>query len=323
MPFINKNIQFRIEDKTLIEDKIIEYFKESGFKLVSIQNGKLTFSRGSILTNLFTFNPLKWKSKIGVEIIDKEVKVNANINTIGQTVIDAEDNLWNVFLTNLKFFLTKNIDYKEINSEVLRSTKKESYNFIEEITIGTSDSSSSNVDSENENSFRNKERMNWLFKLIAPTLLVSIVYSLYTGLLDIWLYDKVLSWLAAFILLFGIPATIYWSIRLWVKSDARRLLAIVFSAISIFIFAILFGFWSDRHEEEIYRKNGIKTKAVVTETFHDGDGKRMYYEFIANGIRYVSFNVSNKNGHLVGDTLEVICNKNNPKMNEALELLDN
>jgi hypothetical protein len=323
MPLINKNIQFGIEDKTLKEDKIIEYFKESGFKLVSIQNENLTFSRGSILTNLFTFNPLKWKSKIGVEIIDKEVKVDANINTIGQTVIDAEDNLWDVFLTNLKFFLTNNIDYKEINNEVLKSTRKESYKFIEEITIGTSDSSTSNVDSEKENSFRNKERLNWLLKLTAPTLLLSIVYSLYSGLLDIWLYDKVLSWLAGFIILFGIPAAIYWSTRLWVKSDARRLLAIVFSAISLFIIAILFGFWSDIHEEETYIKNGLKTKTVVTETFHDDDGKRMYYEFVANGIRYESFNVYNKKGHIVGDTLEVIFNKNNPKMNEAVELLDN
>ena len=136
MKILEKKIDFTVTNKIHLEESISEYFTQSGFNLKSQDNTKLIFIRGSYFLNLWTFNPLKWKSNIEVSITDLEVKVTAIVQTIGQIVLAAEDKLWDEFLNNLKVYLTENIDFRENNRNQLKEVKKESIKFVGKIALG-------------------------------------------------------------------------------------------------------------------------------------------------------------------------------------------
>ena len=95
-----------------------------------IHGPELKFHRGSIFKNMWTFNPLKWKSEIFVEITGHEVQATFNINTFGQTVRDIEVDLWDSFINNFRLYLTKNIDYETVNRNELRRTMSDSFKLL-------------------------------------------------------------------------------------------------------------------------------------------------------------------------------------------------
>ena len=164
-------------------------------------------------------------------------------------------------------------------------------------------------------------KLKWLIKITLPVLLVYFFYLLYSGNLDFCIYDKVLIWIPVLIILIVIPLILILLSAIWINSDDKKLNAYLFIALSVILHGPFFGYWIGEHEVDIYRKYGVKTTAVVTKSFYS-KGERMYYEFNVKGITYESFNVSNKGKHLMGDSIEIIYNKNNPEMNEAVEQLD-
>ncbi len=101
---------------------------------------------------------------------------------------------------------------------------------------------------------------------------------LYSGNLDLWIYDKVLIWIPVLIILLVIPLILSFSSTIWINSRNGKLKAYLFSGLFAIIHAIFFGYWIGEHEIEIYRKYWVKTNAVVTKSFYS-KGERMYYEF--------------------------------------------
>ena len=63
MGFILNELEFTVLETDDLTEKTIEYFTKSGFKhIVTSSNDKIIkFERGSIASNMWTFNPLKWK----------------------------------------------------------------------------------------------------------------------------------------------------------------------------------------------------------------------------------------------------------------------
>lgn len=167
----------------------------------------------------------------------------------------------------------------------------------------------------------NNPKFKWLMKIALPILLIYILFLLYSGNMDFWIYDKVLIWIPFLIILIIIPLILFFSLAVWINSENKKNYLFIFSALSVIIHGPFFGFWIGEHEIEIYRKYGVKTTAVVTQSFYS-KGERMYYEFKAKDMTYESFNVTNKGKHIIGDSIEIIYNKNNPEMNEAVEQLE-
>jgi hypothetical protein len=142
-------------------------------------------------------------------------------------------------------------------------------------------------------------------------------YLLFSGNFDDFLYTGY-EWLAVPIIFFTIPATSF--AFLWSalgQNEKLAKMAILLPFASPIIVGPSFGFWIGEHEKECYKKYGVKTWGVVDRAW----SKRMYYYFNANGIQYMSANVTNRLGHSIGDTIEIIYNPQYPEMNSAIENL--
>lgn len=138
MAGIIKELFFVVPLNTAIKEKTTEYFKRSGFK--PTKNKKehtLTFERGSITLNMWTFNPLKWKSETVIEISGQEISARIAVNTTGQIPTQKEEALWDLFLENYKKFLCEEkFDFESDNGKKLHSTKKDSFGYIGWAIIG-------------------------------------------------------------------------------------------------------------------------------------------------------------------------------------------
>lgn len=126
MTAIKKIIEFKISEPTDLKKISIEYFKKSGFKQVDNKttDNRIKFERGSIASNMWTFNPLNWKSTIDIEINGQDVKANLNINAAGQIPTNKDELLWETFINNYQRYLSdSSFDFLTENSKILKTTK--------------------------------------------------------------------------------------------------------------------------------------------------------------------------------------------------------
>ena len=131
MTSINKKIKFTVSYNYDLTDRTIEYYKESGFKHYDTEDKNLKFGRGSVASNMWTFNPLKWKSEIEIKIAGQKISADFNINATGQIPTQKEEELWDSFIDNYKNYLTDNkFDFKTENDRNLSSTKKNSLKYV-------------------------------------------------------------------------------------------------------------------------------------------------------------------------------------------------
>ena len=138
MAAIRKKIEFTITGNSDPNEKTIEYFRKSGFKhIVNLADRKIRFERGSIASNMWTFNPLNWKSEIDVEIDGQEVKANFNINTAGQIPTNKDEMLWETFMDNYeKYLCDQNFDFLTENSKSLKIKKNKNIKYIGWAALG-------------------------------------------------------------------------------------------------------------------------------------------------------------------------------------------
>ena len=127
---MNKQIQFEINNDLSFKEPTKSYFIRMGFKLVDETNDTLTFSKGSTLLNMVTFNPLNWKTEIDIQFRDGVVTADFNINTTGQAVTPKEEELWNKFIENYRQSITNNLDLSEAIIKDLKETKKNNVNYV-------------------------------------------------------------------------------------------------------------------------------------------------------------------------------------------------
>lgn len=90
----------------------------------------LNFTRGNYLLNMVTFNPLKWKSSIFISFSGASMQALFDINTFGQTISKKENELWDVFIANLRQAVLEKKDFDVINKASLQATKRSSYKLI-------------------------------------------------------------------------------------------------------------------------------------------------------------------------------------------------
>ncbi len=139
MGFILKELEFTVLETDDLTEKTLEYFTKSGFKhIVTSSNDKIIkFERGSIASNMWTFNPLKWKSAINIDLSKNQVKATFNINAAGQIPTTKDEELWETFIANYqKYVCDANFDYLNENSENLKSTKSKNLKYIGWAVIG-------------------------------------------------------------------------------------------------------------------------------------------------------------------------------------------
>ena len=138
MTAIRKNIEFKVSGTNDLTKETIEYFTISGFNHINNSaDRKIKFERGSIASNMWTFNPLKWKSEIDIEISGQEVKANFNINATGQIPTHKEETLWDTFIDNyVKYLNDTNFDFRTDNSKTLRAVKSNSLKYVGWAALG-------------------------------------------------------------------------------------------------------------------------------------------------------------------------------------------
>lgn len=116
LPLIKGDIEFSVlGSRDIVKDKTVQYFSDSGYKLVKEKENILFFRRGSVFLNGFTFNPLQVKSKVKIRVEEDKVSVTLLVNTIKQIVTQKEYELWVLFMDNYEKFIQEGIDYKQIN----------------------------------------------------------------------------------------------------------------------------------------------------------------------------------------------------------------
>lgn len=156
-----------------------------------------------------------------------------------------------------------------------------------------------------------------LLKVVLPLVVAGSLWLLYSGRLDAWVYDKDYMWLVAALILAGIPALIYHSVKLWLPAERYAALAVILCCASVLINGPVYGFWLGRHEEALFRRHGVVTDAIVTEAFYS-KGRRIYYGFDAAGQYYESYNMPDPGDHREGDTIRIIYNSRIPSMNRPV-----
>lgn len=74
------------------------YFEQAGFKKRVIADDKVVFHQGNLWQNQFTFDPLKWKSKIALYHEEESLMVLVDLDTRGQLVRPGELLIWEKFI---------------------------------------------------------------------------------------------------------------------------------------------------------------------------------------------------------------------------------
>ncbi|MCU0392809.1 MAG: DUF4133 domain-containing protein [Thermoflexibacter sp.] len=132
MTAIKKTIGFKALESTDLRKMTIEYFQKSGFKHIDNKttDNIIIFERGSITSNMWTFNPLNWKSTIDIEISGQDVKANFNINATGQIPTNKDELLWETFIGNYqKYLLDSKFDFLAENSKALNTNKRKNLKY--------------------------------------------------------------------------------------------------------------------------------------------------------------------------------------------------
>jgi hypothetical protein len=127
---MRKQIEFTITDTESFFRLTNTYFLMAGFKKSVETENKISFTKGNMLLNMVTFNPLNWKSLVTVSLLGNKVVADFDINTVGQMVTAREEKLWDTFVENFKVSLTQKADVTKENKEQLAKTKKDSLKYI-------------------------------------------------------------------------------------------------------------------------------------------------------------------------------------------------
>jgi hypothetical protein len=162
--------------------------------------------------------------------------------------------------------------------------------------------------------------MKWILKISLLLLIVFLIGILYSDTFDNWLHDRTYEWavFAHFFVL--IPILIFRTIRIWVTTKNSKIYGYLFSFGFILINVPIYTIWLSKHDEEIYKLNGVVTKAVVIKAY-ENHGKNIVYHFIVDGNKYTSFVEGNPANYNLHDSIEIIYNKSDPRMNTPYEFI--
>lgn len=134
---MEKEIYFHsTKSKEEITEATTQYFVSQGFRLTISTERLVVFERGSLLLNMVTMNPLKWKSIINIEISEGEVKALFDIDTTSQLATVKEEELWDNFINNYREAILGDFNYVEANNKLLKGTLSSTRKFIGAAVVG-------------------------------------------------------------------------------------------------------------------------------------------------------------------------------------------
>jgi hypothetical protein len=133
---MKRQIQFEISDNSSVLEASRNFFTRTGFKITNDTDQTISFSKGSTLLNMVTFNPLNWKSRINISIQNNSVLGDFDIDTTGQAVTAKEEQLWDKFIESYKISIVENVDLSQTISNELKETKKNSLKYVMWALIG-------------------------------------------------------------------------------------------------------------------------------------------------------------------------------------------
>jgi hypothetical protein len=121
---MTRQVRIVVTDSTQLTEKIIGYFKQFGFELISNQNGFLKFRQSSTLLDAWKANPLKWGSEISVSISNNNILADFCIDPDAQMNTREEKAVWQTFIENFQSYLTVGTtNYSKLNSKITESKR--------------------------------------------------------------------------------------------------------------------------------------------------------------------------------------------------------
>lgn len=133
---MKRQINFQVNDKNQLTEKVIEYFTRSGFKFAGVNKDKLAFNHNSSLLDAWTTNPLTWGSEITVTLNDDEVRAIFWVDSDSQMNTAEEERVWNTFIKNFRTFLTSEAHYVDTTEMAIREVTKSRIKYIGWVVLG-------------------------------------------------------------------------------------------------------------------------------------------------------------------------------------------
>lgn len=134
---MNQKVEFKSNKSIdVLKKETLNYFQKQGFKLADSDEDSLQFERRSLMKNMVTFNPLKWKSSIRIKFEEDNVKTDFDINTTHQAVTLKEEKLWGKFISNYQETIETGKSLISENQSELKATKKSSRKYIGYAILG-------------------------------------------------------------------------------------------------------------------------------------------------------------------------------------------
>jgi len=130
---LQRDLVCQIEASAELQQRFITYFEKMGFKIAEqkVEAGKWRFEKGSHWGNAFTFNPLKWKSAVEVEIQAEQLTARFFMNTIHQFPTEHDEHLWDVFVAHFEKYLHQPaFDFKTANAQALKVAKRKNRKYL-------------------------------------------------------------------------------------------------------------------------------------------------------------------------------------------------
>lgn len=127
---MKKQITFQVTDTSAAIEATRSLFIGQGFKVVEESEERIVFSKGSVLQNVASFNPLNWKSRVEVLIQNNTVNADFDINTTGQLVTPREESLWDTFVQKYQQAVVENVDVKPEISRELKGLRINTWKYV-------------------------------------------------------------------------------------------------------------------------------------------------------------------------------------------------
>jgi hypothetical protein len=121
-----------------MKEEVVElttaYFIAQGFKLSSSQADTLVFTRGSQLSNFYTFNPLNIQSKTRIQLLNTGTSTSVNalfaLDTVGQAITLQDEAIWQGFVENYQRSILTGQDLSAETQQLLQEGKKANLKYV-------------------------------------------------------------------------------------------------------------------------------------------------------------------------------------------------
>lgn len=121
---MTKYLRFQADNCSKVEQQIIQYFTQSGFKLGDQNDNNLKFRRSTSILDSWKFNPLMWGAEVIVSINNHEIDAKFTIDSTAKIVTTEVKEAWGFFIENLQQYVVHGIPFEKANSEAAEKARQ-------------------------------------------------------------------------------------------------------------------------------------------------------------------------------------------------------